>query len=126
MTQGPEAATALTSGAVDMIEVEPENYPQLKSDSNIGISVTKSYDDMEIELRQNTGPFANEKVQGGSRVRREPRRPQQGRLRRTGRPGLPARSHVVAGLLQVAGDLRTPTTPPRPRRCSRRPATRRA
>jgi peptide/nickel transport system substrate-binding protein len=62
LTQGPEAATALTSGSVDMIEVEPENYPQLKSDSNIGISVTKSYDDMEIELRQNTGPFANEKV----------------------------------------------------------------
>ena len=45
-----------------MIEVEPQNYPQLKSDPNIGISVTKSYDAMEIELRQNTGPFANEKV----------------------------------------------------------------
>ncbi len=62
VTQGPEAATALTSGAVDMIEVEPQNYPQLKGDPNIGISVTKSYDAMEIELRQNTGPFANEKV----------------------------------------------------------------
>ncbi len=62
VTQGPEAATALTSGAVDMIEVEPQNYPQLKSNPNIGISVTKSYDAMEIELRQNTGPFANEKV----------------------------------------------------------------
>ena len=62
VTQGPEAATALTSGAVDMIEVEPQNYPQLKSDPNIGISVTKSYDSMEIELRENTGPFANEKV----------------------------------------------------------------
>ena len=62
VTQGPEAATALTSGAVDMIEVEPENYPQLKSDSNVGISVTKSYDYMTIELRQNTGPFANEQV----------------------------------------------------------------
>jgi peptide/nickel transport system substrate-binding protein len=62
VTQGPEAATALTSGAVDMIEVEPENYPQLKSDPNIGISVTKSYDYMDIELRQNTGPFAKEQV----------------------------------------------------------------
>jgi len=62
VTQGPEAATALTSGAVDMIEVEPENYPQLKGDSNVGISVTKSYDYMTIELRQNTGPFANEQV----------------------------------------------------------------
>ena len=55
VTQGPEAATALTSGAVDMIEVEPQNYPQLKSDPNIGISTTKSYDDMEIELRQSAG-----------------------------------------------------------------------
>ncbi len=62
VTQGPEAATALTSGAVDMIQVEPQNYPQLKSNPNIGISVTKSYDAMEIELRQNTGPFAKEKV----------------------------------------------------------------
>ena len=62
VTQGPEAATALTSGAVDMIQVEPENYPQLKGDSNVGISVTKSYDYMAIELRQNTGPFANEQV----------------------------------------------------------------
>ncbi len=62
VTQGPEAATALTSGAVDMIEVEPENYPQLKGDPNIGISVNKSYDYMTIELRQNTGPFASEQV----------------------------------------------------------------
>ena len=62
VTQGPEAATALTSGAVDMIEVEPENYPQLKDDPNIGISITKSYDYMDLELRQNTGPFANEQV----------------------------------------------------------------
>jgi peptide/nickel transport system substrate-binding protein len=62
VTQGPEAATALTSGAVDMIEVEPQNYPQLKGDPNIGISTTKSYDYMEMELRQNTGPFANAKV----------------------------------------------------------------
>jgi peptide/nickel transport system substrate-binding protein len=62
VTSGPEAATALTSGAVDMIEVEPENYAQLKGDPNIGITTTKSYDDMEIELRMNTGPFANPKV----------------------------------------------------------------
>ncbi|MHB1582542.1 MAG: ABC transporter substrate-binding protein [Acidimicrobiales bacterium] len=62
LTNGPQAVTALTSGAVDMIQVEPENYPQLKHDANVGISVTKSYDSMAIELRQNTGPFTNEKV----------------------------------------------------------------
>ncbi len=62
LTQGPQAATALTSGAVDMIQVEPENYPQLAADSNIGISITKSYDNMAIELRQNSGPFTNTNV----------------------------------------------------------------
>jgi ABC-type transport system substrate-binding protein len=45
-----------------MIQVEPENYPQLAADSNIGISITKSYDNMAIELRQNSGPFTNPKV----------------------------------------------------------------
>ncbi|MHB1583468.1 MAG: ABC transporter substrate-binding protein [Acidimicrobiales bacterium] len=62
VTQGPEAVTALISGAVDMIQVEPENYPQLKADHNIGISIARSYDNMAIELRQNTGPFADAKV----------------------------------------------------------------
>lgn len=62
LTPGPQEVTALTSGAVDMIQAEPENYPQLKSDPNIGISVTQSYDAMAIELRQNSGPFTNAKV----------------------------------------------------------------
>ena len=101
VTQGPEAATALTSGAVDMIEVEPENYPQLKSDPNVGISITKSYDYMDIELRQNTGPFANEQVRAGPRVRRRPGHAEQGRLRRSRRAGVPSGAVVVAGLLEV-------------------------
>ena len=62
VTNGPQAATALTSGAVDMIPVEPANYQQLKNAPNIGISITKSYDNIAIELRMNTGPFANPKV----------------------------------------------------------------
>lgn len=62
VVNGPQAATALTSGAVDMITVEPENYPQLKNASNIGISITKSYDNMAIELRMKSGPFANPQI----------------------------------------------------------------
>ena len=122
----PKAATALTSGAVDMIEVEPQNYPQLKNDPNIGISTTKSYDDMEIELRQNTGTVRQREGQVGARVRRRPPRAEQGRFRRPrasrrtrtcrrGRRATPSRL-----------DPPTPTAPPRPRPCSSRPATPRA
>ena len=56
VTQGPEAVTALTSGAVDMIQLDPEHYPQLKHDSNIGTSDDQSYDYMVMEPRQNMGP----------------------------------------------------------------------
>lgn len=59
---GPEAVTALTSGAVDMVQVEPENVPELKSNPNIGLAMTKSYDYMDIIPRQNSGPFTNAKV----------------------------------------------------------------
>ena len=122
LTQGPEAATALTSGSVDMIEVEPENYPQLKSDSNIGISVTKSYDDMEIELRQDTGPFANEKVRAALEYAVD-----RAALNKVVFDGLgaPAYQPVPPGLRAIPSLSAhpTPTTRPRPKRCSRRPAT---
>lgn len=62
LTPGPQDVSALDSGAVDMAQIEPENYQALAGNPNIGISITKSYDNMAIELRENTGPFANEKV----------------------------------------------------------------
>ena len=89
-----------------MIEVEPENYPQLKSDPNIGISVTKSYDAMEIELRQNTGPFANEKVRAALEFAVDRAALNKVVFDGLGRSGLPAGSHVVSGLLEVAGHTR--------------------
>ena len=63
VTQGPEAATALTSGAVDMIEVEPQNYPQLKSRSehrHLHHQVLRRHGDRAAPERG--GVFANEKV----------------------------------------------------------------
>ena len=106
VTQGPEAATALTSGAVDMIEVEPENYPQLKSDPNIGISITKSYDYMDDRAAPEHGTLRQREGAGGARVRRRPGRAEQGRLRRSRRAGVPSGAVVVAGVLQVARRLR--------------------
>ena len=126
VTQGPEAATALTSGAVDMIEVEPENYPQLKSDPNIGISVTKSYDYMAIELRQNTGPFANEKVRAALEYAVDRAALNKVVFDGLGAAGVPAGAVVVAGLLQVARHLRLLQPVEGRRPCSRPPATPRA
>ena len=123
VTQGPEAATALTSGAVDMIEVEPENYPQLKSDPNIGISVTqvlRLHGDRAAPehraVRQREGA-------GGPRVRRGPRRPEQGRLRRPRRSRRTSRCPRGRRATPSRSAPPTPTTRRRPRPCSRRPAT---
>ncbi|HMD45621.1 MAG TPA: ABC transporter substrate-binding protein [Acidimicrobiales bacterium] len=62
VTNGPQAVTALTSGAVDMVSVEPENYAELKNNPNIGVAVAKSYDYMVFQMRENKGPFTNPKV----------------------------------------------------------------
>ena len=62
VTNGPQAVTALKSGAVDMIQAEPENYQDLKGDPNIGIATTKSYESAVIQLRLNEGVFTNNKV----------------------------------------------------------------
>jgi peptide/nickel transport system substrate-binding protein len=59
---GPPSVTALTSGAVDMIQLEPEDYNRVKNNPNIGVTTTQSYDYMILQMRENTGPFANAKV----------------------------------------------------------------
>ncbi len=62
VSPGPQSVGALESGAVDMIALEPENYPQVKGDSNIGIAVTQSYDYMVIQMRENAAPFNDPKI----------------------------------------------------------------
>ncbi|HLN16276.1 MAG TPA: ABC transporter substrate-binding protein [Acidimicrobiales bacterium] len=59
---GPPSVTALTSGAVDMIQLEPEDYKTVKNNPNIAVTTTHSYDYMILQMRENTGPFANAKV----------------------------------------------------------------
>ncbi len=62
LTAGPQAIGALIDGAVDMIELMPQDYPTAKANPNIGIAVTQSYEYMLMQLRENTPPFNNAKV----------------------------------------------------------------
>ncbi len=58
---------------------------------------------MEIELRQNTGPFANEKVRAALEFAVDRAAVNKVVFDGLGAARLPARAVVVAGLLQVAG-----------------------
>jgi peptide/nickel transport system substrate-binding protein len=62
VTAGPQAIDALIGGAVDMIELMPQDYLTVKSHTNIGIATTPSYQYMLMQLRQNTPPFNNPAV----------------------------------------------------------------
>jgi len=62
LSAGPQALTALIGGSVDMIELMPGDYKTAKSQSNIGIAITPSYQYMLLQLRENTPPFNNPQV----------------------------------------------------------------
>jgi peptide/nickel transport system substrate-binding protein len=59
---GPPSVSALTSGAVDMIALEPEDYAAVKHDPNIAVTTTQSYDYMVLQLREDRAPFNNPKI----------------------------------------------------------------
>jgi peptide/nickel transport system substrate-binding protein len=62
VTNGPQAVSAITSGAVDMISLDPQQYSEVKNNPNIGTSITQSYDYILLQTRNNRAPFNNEKV----------------------------------------------------------------
>ena len=62
VSPGPQAVSAITSGAVDMISLDPQQYSEVKNDPNIGTSITQSYDYTVLETRNDRGPFNNVKV----------------------------------------------------------------
>jgi peptide/nickel transport system substrate-binding protein len=62
VTNGPQAVSALTSGAVDMIALDPEQYTQAKNNPNIGVAITPSYDYAVLQTRNNRAPFNNTQV----------------------------------------------------------------
>jgi peptide/nickel transport system substrate-binding protein len=59
---GPQAVSAITSGAVDMISLDPQQYTEVEHDPNIGTAITQSYDYTVLETRNNAAPFNNVKV----------------------------------------------------------------
>ena len=56
---GPQTVSAITSGAVDMISLDPQQYTEVKHDANIGTAITQSYDYTVLETRNNAAPFNN-------------------------------------------------------------------
>jgi len=62
VSSGPQAVSAITSGAVDMISLDPQQYSEVQHDSNIGTSITQSYDYSVLETRNDRAPFNNVKV----------------------------------------------------------------
>ena len=61
-SNGPQIVTALESGAVDMATLEPSDVAAVKNQSNLAAVVGKSYDYIDLQMRQNRAPFNNSKV----------------------------------------------------------------
>jgi peptide/nickel transport system substrate-binding protein len=62
VSAGPQEVSALETGAVDMLAVQPEDYASVKSLPNIGIATTRSADYLLMQTRQNAAPFNDPKV----------------------------------------------------------------
>jgi peptide/nickel transport system substrate-binding protein len=61
-SNGPQIVTALESGDVDMATLEPNEVAAVKRQPNLAAVVGKSYDYVDLQMRQNAAPFNNTKV----------------------------------------------------------------
>ena len=61
-TAGPQIVSALESGAIDMASLEPDEVAAVKRQPNLAAVVGKSYDYVDLQMRQNAAPFNNTKV----------------------------------------------------------------
>jgi len=61
-TNGPQIVSALASGAIDMATLEPNQVASVKHQPNLAAVVGKSYDYVDLQMRQNRAPFNNPKV----------------------------------------------------------------
>jgi peptide/nickel transport system substrate-binding protein len=62
VSAGPQQVSALETGAVDMLAVQPEDYTAVRNLPNIGIATTRSADYLLMQTRQNAAPFNDAKV----------------------------------------------------------------
>jgi peptide/nickel transport system substrate-binding protein len=59
---GPQIVTALESGDVDMATLEPNEVKPVEAQPDLAAVVGKSYDYIDLQMRQNAAPFNNSKV----------------------------------------------------------------
>jgi peptide/nickel transport system substrate-binding protein len=62
VSPGPQEVSALESGAVDMLPLQPEDYTAVKDLPDVGIATTSSADYLVMQTRQNQAPFNDPKV----------------------------------------------------------------
>lgn len=62
VSAGPQQVSALESGAVDMLALQPEDYAAVKALPNVALATTPSQDYLLMQTRQNVAPFNNPKV----------------------------------------------------------------
>jgi len=61
-SQGPQLVTGLETGAFDMTTLEPDEVAAVKAAPNLAVVVGKSYDYVDLQMRQNAAPFNDTKV----------------------------------------------------------------
>jgi peptide/nickel transport system substrate-binding protein len=59
---GPQIVTALESGDIDMATLEPNEVKPVEAQPDLAVVVGKSYDYIDLQMRQNAAPFNNPKV----------------------------------------------------------------
>lgn len=62
VSAGPQEVSALESGSVDMLPLQPEDYTAVRNLPNVGISTTRSADYLLMQTRQSQAPFNDPKV----------------------------------------------------------------
>jgi peptide/nickel transport system substrate-binding protein len=62
VSNGPQIVTALDSGDIDMANLEPNEVAAVKRQPALAAVVGKSYDYVDLQMRQSRAPFNNSKV----------------------------------------------------------------
>lgn len=62
VSNGPQVVEALETGTIDMMNLEPDEVGPVKAVPNLAVVVGKSYDYVDLEMRENAPPFNNPKV----------------------------------------------------------------
>ncbi len=61
-SEGPQLVSGLETGAFDMTTLEPDDVAIVKAQPDLAVVVGKSYDYVDLQMRQNAAPFNNTKV----------------------------------------------------------------